>query len=236
MESHAQPLEQNADHRKNIISRILNVTISILLMGIILFGSAGTIHWLHAWLLIGTSVLILLVNLLIFPPELISERGRKKENVEKWDKIIIGFMMIPWLAIYLIAGLDYRFEWTITYPNWIHLIGLLFFILGNAIISWAMVSNTYFSTAVRIQYDRDHKVIMSGPYQYVRHPGYVGMIIYHCFTPIALGTLWALIPAFLTSFLFIIRTSMEDKTLEKKLEGYLAYTKKVKYRLFPGIW
>ena len=160
----------------------------------------------------------------------------KKENVEKWDKVLSGLIIIPWIVIYLVAGLDHRFGWTGPYGIWIHITGLLFFILGNVMVSWSMVSNYYFSTAVRIQYDRGHKVVSNGPYQYIRHPGYLGMIVYQCFTPILLGTLWALIPALLTSILFIIRTAMEDKTLEKKLEGYLAYTKKVKYRLFPGIW
>jgi len=99
-----------------------------------------------------------------------------------------------------------------------------------------MISNIYFSTAVRIQYDRGHTVASGGPYCYIRHPGYLGMIIYHLSTPIILGSLWALIPASLTVTLFIIRTLLEDNTLKNKLEGYKEYAERVEYRLMPGVW
>ena len=99
-----------------------------------------------------------------------------------------------------------------------------------------MISNIYFSTAVRIQYDRGHTVASGGPYHYIRHPGYLGMIIYHLSTPIILGSLWALIPASLTIALFIICTLFEDNTLKNKLEGYKEYAERVEYRLMPGVW
>lgn len=236
MESQTQPITQTPDEHKNIARRIIQVVVSILLMALILFVSAGTIHWPFAWILILISILVVIVNALIFPPELISERGKRKENVEKWDKWVTGIMIPIGIGVYLVAGLDHRLGWTESYATWIRLSGILFFILGNIMVSWAMVSNHYFSTAVRIQYDRGHQVAVTGPYQYVRHPGYLGMMIYHCFTPVLLGTLWALIPAFLTSLLFIVRTGMEDKTLKTKLDGYKDYAEKVKYRLVPGIW
>ncbi len=236
MESQAQPMVKPLDTKKNIIRRLIQVTISILLMGILLFVSAGTINWPYAWILIIASVLLIIINAFIFPKELISERGSKKENIERWDKVVSGLLILPWILIYVVAGLDHRLVWTPQYSSLIHLTGLIFFILGSAVVSWAMISNHYFSTAVRIQYDRGHQVAEAGPYQIIRHPGYMGMIVYHCFTPILLGTLWALIPAFLASVLFMIRTAKEDKTLKTKLEGYQEYSRKVKYRLFPKIW
>lgn len=236
MESRTRPVAQVTDHHKNIVRRILQVFISILLMAVVLFVSAGTFHWPYAWIFILVSLLLVFMNAFILPPELIAERGKKKENVEKWDRQVTVLMIPLWGGIYCIAGLDLRFGWTASYTTWIHLTGILFFIMGNAMVSWAMVSNHYFSTAVRIQYDRGHQVAATGPYRYIRHPGYLGMIVYHCFTPVLLGTLWALIPAFLTSLLFVIRTRLEDKTLKTKLTGYQEYADQVKYRLVPGIW
>jgi protein-S-isoprenylcysteine O-methyltransferase Ste14 len=99
-----------------------------------------------------------------------------------------------------------------------------------------MIANTYFSTSVRIQYDRGHTVSSGGPYRYIRHPGYLGIIIYLLSTPIILGSILALIPAIVTAILFIIRTSFEDNTLKNKLEGYKEYAEKVKYRLISGVW
>ena len=222
--------------RKNIIKRLLQVAMSIILIALILLLSAGRITWIYAWVYIVTSVLVILVNALIFPRELISERGRKKENVEKVDRLISKLIIFPWLAIYIVSGLDFRFGWTNTSALWLHMFGLIIFVSGNALVSWAMISNIYFSTAVRIQYDRGQTVSSDGPYRYIRHPGYLGMIVYHLSTPIFLGSLWALIPAGLTVILFIIRTAFEDTVLKNKLEGYNEYTQRVQYRLLRGIW
>jgi protein-S-isoprenylcysteine O-methyltransferase Ste14 len=236
MESQDQIVVKTPDHQKHFIRRLIQVTTSLLFTMILLFVSAGALHWLSAWILFFISIIMLVINYFIFLRELISERGMKKENVEQWDKILTRFMIPLWVAVYLVAGLDHRFGWTHQYAFWIQLMGLCLFILGNAMVSWAMVSNTYFSTVVRIQYDRRHQVTEAGPYQWIRHPGYLGMIVYHCFTPVLLGALWALIPAFLISILFMLRTIWEDETLKSKLDGYPEYSRQVKYRLFPLIW
>jgi len=233
------PTEQNnskLDTKKNILKRLIQVTISVILIAILLLVSAGKIDWIYAWLYIASSLLVIIINACIFPPELISERGRKKDNVEKWDKLISGLLTLPWLALYIVSGLDIRFGLSLELASWIHISGLVIYLLGNALLSWAMISNIYFSTAVRIQYDRGHHVSIGGPYRFIRHPGYLGMIIYLLATPLALGSILALIPASLTVILFIIRTALEDNTLKNKLEGYKEYAKRVKYRLIPGIW
>ena len=233
------PTEQNnskLDTRKNILKRLIQVTISVILIAILLLVSAGKTDWIYAWLYIASSLLVMIINAFIFPPELISERGRKKDNVEKWDKLISGLLTLPWLALYIVSGLDIRFGLSLELASWIHISGLVIFILGNAFVSWAMISNIYFSTAVRIQYDRGHTVSIGGPYRFMRHPGYLGMIIYLLATPVILGSIWAFIPASLTGILFIIRTAFEDNTLKNKLAGYKEYAERVKYRLIPGIW
>jgi len=233
------PIEQDSsklDTRKNILKRGIQITMSVILVTIILLGSAGKVDWIYAWLYIASSLLIIIINAFILPPELISERGRTKENVEKWDRLISGLIIFPWLALYIVSGLDIRFGLSLELAAWIHITGLVIYLLGNAFVSWAMISNIYFSTAVRIQYDRGHTVSNSGPYRLIRHPGCMGMIIYLLASPIILGSIWALIPASLTVILFIIRTALEDNTLKNKLEGYKEYAERVKYRLIPGIW
>jgi protein-S-isoprenylcysteine O-methyltransferase Ste14 len=224
------------DTGENILRRLMQVSITVIITLIILLVSAGIIKWIYAWIYTLASVLVIITNAYIFPAELISERGRKKENVEKWDKIITGIIIIPWFTLYIIAGLDIRFGWSPELALWIHITALIAFISGNALVSWAMIANDYFSTKVRIQYDRGHTVSSGGPYRYIRHPGYLGMIIYLLSTPIILGSFWALIPAIVTVILFIIRTSFEDDTLKNKLEGYKEYAERVKYRLISGVW
>jgi len=222
--------------RKNILKRILQVTIYIILIAIILFVSAGRIDWAYAWIFIATSILIIIINAFILSPELIAERGRKKENVEKWDRSISRLLIFTCLGIYLVSGLDIRFKWSYELSLWIHILGIFTFIFGNVLVSWSMIYNKFFSTAVRIQYERGHIVVNAGPYRFIRHPGYLGMIIYHLAISLILGSLWALIMACLVVALFIIRTIFEDNTLKNKLEGYRKYAEKVKYKLIPGIW
>jgi protein-S-isoprenylcysteine O-methyltransferase Ste14 len=224
------------DTKKNILKRLIQVMMSVILIAIILLVSAGKIDWIYAWVYITSSLLVIIINAFIFPTELISERGRKKENIEKWDRLISGLITFPWLALYIVSGLDIRFGLSLELASWIHITGLVIFALGNAFVSWAMISNIYFSTVVRIQYDRGHTVSIGGPYRFMRHPGYMGMIIYLLASPIILGSIWALIPASLAVILFIIRTTFEDNTLKNKLEGYKEYAERVKYWLIPGIW
>lgn len=236
MVSQQQTVADRLELKRNIWRRIFQVGLSILLIAAILFITSGSLAWLYAWIYLIASVLIVAVNALVLPPELISERGRKKENVEKWDRIISGLIILPFFAIFIISGLDFRYRWSFDLPFLAHLMGLIFYVLGNALITWSMVSNAYFSTAVRIQYDREHRVATGGPYALVRHPGYLGMIVYYLATPVALGSIWALWPAFLTVVLLIIRTALEDSTLQAKLKGYKEYAARVRYRLIPGLW
>ena len=107
---------------------------------------------------------------------------------------------------------------------------------GYSFSSWAMISNPFFSGTVRIQEERGHIVATSGPYRYIRHPGYSGWILANLATPVALGSLWGLVPGVLAAILFVIRTSKEDQTLQEELDGYQAYSEQVHYRLVPGIW
>lgn len=118
----------------------------------------------------------------------------------------------------------------------IQLIALVLLVLGYALFSWAMASNPFFSTLVRIQGERGHAVASAGPYRIVRHPGYVGWIILSIATPLMLGSLWGVMPGGLSALLMAVRTALEDKTLLAELDGYQDYAQTVRYRLLPGVW
>lgn len=203
---------------------------------IIIFIAAGTLYWKWAWILLFTGFILLMINFIVLPAELIEERGKKKENVKKWDKMINAINIIPTILMYVFSGLDFRFNWTGEVSISIHIAGLVLIFLGQMLFTWSMVSNKFFSTLVRLQTDRQHTVATEGPYKCVRHPGYVGYIMFSLATPIALGTFWSLIFAGITGLLFIVRTALEDATLKKELPGYAEYAENVKYRLIPYLW
>jgi len=169
-------------------------------------------------------------------PELIAERGEIKENVKGWDRMLGALIGVLTLGSLVVIGLDARFGWSPRLAWAIQLGGLVFLALGQGLFSWAMASNKFFSRVVRIQIDRDQTVATGGPYRYVRHPGYVGYIISWLATSLALGSLWGLIPAGLVVCLMVVRTALEDRTLQDELDGYKEYAAQVRYRLLPGIW
>jgi protein-S-isoprenylcysteine O-methyltransferase Ste14 len=215
---------------------MLQVVVTYLVLALLLFSLSGRLDWIWAWAYLGVGFGILVINAIILPADLIAERGQPGENVKRWDRLLATVTGLPTLGVPIVAGLDERFGWSPQLAPVIHLTGLAFFALGQGLFSWAMASNKYFSTAVRIQMDRGHTVATSGPYRYVRHPGYVGFAVSFLGTTLALGSLWAIIPAGLIACLLVVRTALEDRTLQDELPGYRDYTQRVRYRLLPGIW
>jgi protein-S-isoprenylcysteine O-methyltransferase Ste14 len=140
------------------------------------------------------------------------------------------------VATWTTAGLDTRFHWSAGMPPSAFLAGIVVAVLSAALIAWAMHSNMFFSSVVRIQKDRGHVVVSSGPYRFVRHPGYTGMSAFTLATPLILNSQWAFVPALVTVGVTGLRTVLEDRTLHNELEGYTGYARKVKYRLMPPIW
>jgi protein-S-isoprenylcysteine O-methyltransferase Ste14 len=220
-----------------IVRRMVQVVVQFVVIAAMLFISAGNLKWAWAWAYLAAGMGILAVNVLVMPPELIAERGRiGQEDIKTWDRVLAIPLGLFSLGTPVVAGLDVRFGWSPQLALAIHLIGLTFMALGQGLFTWSMVSNKFFSTSVRIQMDRDHTVATGGPYRYVRHPGYVGYIVSAFATSLALGSLWALIPAALTLCLFVVRTALEDRTLLEELDGYRDYAARVRYRLLPGVW
>jgi protein-S-isoprenylcysteine O-methyltransferase Ste14 len=146
------------------------------------------------------------------------------------------FGIIVAIVMLIIAGLDKRFEWSPNLPLLLHITAFVITALGYSLGTWATSVNRFFSAVVRIQRDRGHTVVSSGPYRLIRHPGYAGAVVTSLATPLLLGSLWALIPAVLAVCLIIIRTALEDRTLQEELEGYHDYAERVRYRLLPGVW
>lgn len=214
----------------------------ILLLGILillLFLPAGTWNWLQAWLLI----LFLMVYFILYiyfgiykNPEQTKERSKIAPNVKRWDKVIMSIYTILLPTVFILAGVDVGRLEISTVPLNIQILSWVGLVFAGTIIMWTVISNTYLSRYARIQDDRDQKVVITGPYQYVRHPMYLGIILLFLCTSPALGSFLALIPGGLIAILFIIRTAREDQMLQDELKGYSDYTKQVRFRLIPGIW
>ncbi len=221
-----------------IITRLATIIFMLALQGAILFGAAGRINWLWAWIFLGINLAVILINGIFLrkKPEIIAERGRPKE-FKTWDRVVGGLWgVMHYITIPLAAGLDARFGWTRGLEAGWNIAGGLLFIAGMALFGWAMITNAFFSTTARIQSDRGQTVCRTGPYPFVRHPGYVGAILQAPGMSILLGSVWALIPAAVAAVSMTVRAALEDRMLQNELAGYTDYSKAVVHRLIPGIW
>jgi protein-S-isoprenylcysteine O-methyltransferase Ste14 len=212
----------------------------VIIVAVMLFWSAGSWNWGWAWALVAVYGLWVAANaILLIPrqPEMLAERAQRNiSGMKSWDKILISLIGLSTLVKYILAGFDIRYGWSAPLPIWLHVLALLISAFGYALGTWAMVENAYFSLVVRIQDDRGHQVCNTGPYRFVRHPGYLGTLLFELFVPILLGSWWALIPGVITSLLTIIRTGFEDNALQEELAGYSEFSRETKFRLVPGLW
>jgi protein-S-isoprenylcysteine O-methyltransferase Ste14 len=212
------------------------------LMPIVLLVIGWDSGWWQAWVF---SALILAVGIggRIWAerrhPGLLAERQNieKAPGVKPWDKVLSPLMAASVsFPLFIVAGLDHRFGWSHIFPTWLTIPGLILIAMGYAFAGWALVENRFFSSMVRIQTDRGHVVCDSGPYRFVRHPGYAGNILSLAGIVLALGSVWTLIPAGAALIIAVIRTALEDRTLQEELPGYRDYARRVRYRLIPGIY
>jgi len=213
-----------------------------LLIPVVLLACGGDFGWWQAWL----------YSLLIFAagvggriwaerrhPGLMAERQNIEsiQNAKAWDRVLAPLMAVSiGFPMVIVAGLDYRYNWSPEFPLWLIVLGFILISLGYAFATWALAENRFFSSVVRIQTDRGHVVCDSGPYRFVRHPGYAGNIPPLFGIVLALGSVWTLIPAALALIITVIRTVLEDQTLQEELPGYRNYARRVRYRLIPGIY
>lgn len=209
----------------------------ILIFGAVLFVSAGRPSWLGGWAYLAAMAVSMLANALTLKPDLLAERSTRQEGSKNWDLILATFVALWGPILTLVAGgLDARYAWSPPLKPLVGIAAWAIGILGVLLTTWAMASNEFFSGLVRIQSDRGHTVATGGPYRCVRHPGYVGAIVFDLAAPLFLNSLWAFIPAGLTVLAIIVRTALEDRTLQQELPGYAEYSMQTRYRLVPGLW
>jgi protein-S-isoprenylcysteine O-methyltransferase Ste14 len=211
--------------------------ITLCIVAAVLFLSSGTITWVMAWIYVFILTVITLANALAMDPGLMAERSKLQEGTKRWDVLLSTFVAI-WgpLLVWVTAGLDVRLGWSRGILPGLQIAALVLLLLAGLLGTWAMAANQFFSSTVRIQSERDHRVVSEGPYRYIRHPGYTGGIAAMLATAVALGSWFALIPGTLVGCGYLLRTGLEDRVLQEELEGYREYSQKVRYRLLPGVW
>jgi protein-S-isoprenylcysteine O-methyltransferase Ste14 len=210
----------------------------LLFFGVCLFGAAGSLSWPMGWAVMGIYSLPKAAAFAFLDPELIKERTAPGPGVDRGDVVLATLGVLTLYPItFVVAGLDaVRLGPAIPMPQSVQVAAILVYALGYGFAYWAVFSNPFFATFVRIQEDRGHSVVSSGPYALVRHPGYSGVLIAHLALPFALESIWALLPSIVATLLFIARTSREDRTLGESLVGYREYQARVRWRLLPGVW
>jgi len=215
-----------------VLSRYL---MAFFVLAAMFFIPAGTLAYWEAWLYLAILFIpMFFVGLWLLKndPELLERRMRFREK-ETTQKRVINFSLIWFLLAFVLPGFDYRFGWS-NVPVWVVLAAALLVLLGYFMVFWVFRENSYASRVIEVA--QGQKVIDTGPYALVRHPMYAGSIILYVFSPLALGSWWAMIPALPIIPVLIVRLLNEEEILLRDLPGYAAYRQKVRFRLLPGVW
>ena len=231
-----------AEQNKTNILRVIVMTVVVVVVAPFLpMIISGQWDWWQAWGYALASILSFVLSRAIVArvhPDLIRERARFMEakDTKPWDKILAPLLGIGSILVLLVAGLDRSYGWSSPFSLIVNILALTGIVIGYAFSSWALVANRFFSGTVRIQTERGHHVVSSGPYRLIRHPGYAGGLLGYVLIPVLLDSLWAFIPAGLLAAVMVVRTALEDRTLQAELPGYAAYAQKTRCRLIPGVW
>ena len=197
--------------------------------------------WWEAWVYAGINIFGFIISRVLAGrknPGLLAERGKflQHQNPETWDKTLSPLLGLGGGLIPIVAGVDALFGSSAQFSIGLKIFAVVILLMGFVIGSYALIANRFFSGMVWIQTERGHQVVDTGPYRWVRHPGYAGSLLTYPVIPLLLDSWWAFIPVFFTIVVIVIRTRLEDQTLQEKLEGYREYAQRVRYRLIPGIW
>lgn len=224
---------------KTVIRNYAKIFIYLTFFGACLFLPAGQADWLMGWVYLLINAVSMIINsviLQILHPKLFVDRVNAKTK-KGWDRALAGIMtFIGPISICIVSGFSVRNQWTPQMPIYFQILGILLIVFDCAVSAWAIASNKFFFGFIRIAKEESHSVCDKGAYQIVRHPGYLGAFLVTLATPLLLNSVWAFIPAIVTVIAIISRTSLEDKFLIENLDGYLDYTRKVRFRLIPPIW
>jgi protein-S-isoprenylcysteine O-methyltransferase Ste14 len=199
-------------------------------------------NWWEAWVYAVIFILGFIASRALAArknPDIIAERANSMQNdqAQGWDRILAPVVAYgSGLVLPVVAGLDAFFRWSAGFSLPLELLGLILILAGFVLGSYALIENRFFSGTVRIQDERGHQTISSGPYRWVRHPGYAGALLSNLGIPLLLDSAWTFIPVALVIIVMVVRTSLEDRFLQRELAGYCEYAKQVRYRLLPGVW
>ncbi|OLC67777.1 MAG: hypothetical protein AUH78_27575 [Gemmatimonadetes bacterium 13_1_40CM_4_69_8] len=216
-------------------ARLMRWAAALVLNVVCLYALTGRrdLPWVWATMISGS--IIALVVVLTIDPELVRER--RKPGPGAVDVASRRILPVVYVAQIIVACLDVgRLHWSDGVPAAVHALGLAANVLGFGLIAWSLRVNRYFSSVVRIQTDRGHELVTTGPYGVVRHPGYLGMLLAYPTTALALGSWWAVVPGVLCALVVLRRAALEDRYLQQNLAGYADYVPRVPYRLIPGVW
>ncbi len=221
---------------------VIQMLVFIVLVPFLPLIISGRWGWWEAWIYALIGVLGFAVSRVLVArryPDLLAERAKfmQHEDTKPWDNLLARLVGLGGAFIPLVAGMDARYGWSgQDFGLSEELIALVLTLVGFAFSSWALMENRFFSGVVRIQVERGHHVVTTGPYRWVRHPGYAGALLTYWLTPIFLDSLWTFLPVAAMTVVLIIRTALEDRTLREELPGYKEYAQKTRFRLVPGIW
>ena len=232
--------DKSAAAKSNPLKQWVAVVFAYLVVALILFGISLDLAWTQVWLFTAVVFVAGVGGRALAErkhPGLMDERLHVDQGVKGWDKVLAPLMGFGILFPHVIvAGLDRYYGWTAPFPLWVQSLAFVFILLGYLLGVWAIIENRYFSALVRIQTDRGHQVCDTGPYRYIRHPGYAGNVLASFLITFFLNSWWVMIPALIALIIAVIRTVLEDKTLLNELPGYQAYAARVRYKFVPGIW
>ena len=220
---------------------IIQLVLLVLVVPFLPLLISGQWGWWEAWVYAVIYIMGFVVSRALARhrhPDLIAERARfmEHEDTKPWDKTLAPLVGMGGGLIPLVAGLEARLDWASRFSLGVEIAALVAMLVGYGVATYSLVENRFFSGTVRIQAERDHAVVSSGPYQWMRHPGYAGGLLTYLVTPLFLDSWWAFLPAVVITILVVFRTHLEDRMLQEELEGYRQYAERVRYRLLPGLW
>jgi len=234
----SKPVEVDGQVMKSVLRQsLLSLVGFLLVLGLALFLPGG-IGWWQGWLFFAVFLLEMALAALYLwrrNPEIFVARSKIHRGTKTWDKVAMFFLMSSLMAIFPVAGFDNRFHWS-SVPTWLMVFGYVLLTAGMLGSIWVEAVNKFAEPSVRIQTERGHTVVDTGPYRFVRHPMYATAFFLFFGFALALASFSALVPAAAASLVLVVRTTLEDRMLKNELAGYRQYAQRVRFRLVPGVW